>query len=119
VSEAKNDPFSLAEQPAHRYLLGLVMKDAVEKFEAEIIEALHLQRAFRPFTRCMTCNGGLVAIARGDVADLVPPRVYRRFRSFKQCKECRRVYWRGTHFVRLQRLVERYRQSPAATNAAQ
>ena len=82
-------------------------------------EALHLQRAFRPFTRCMTCNGGLVAIARGDVADLVPPRVYRRFRSFKQCKECRRVYWRGTHFVRLQRLVERYRQSPAATNAAQ
>jgi uncharacterized protein with PIN domain len=90
-----------------------------EEQVAEIIEALHLQRAFRPFTRCMTCNGGLVAIARGDVADLVPPRVYRRFRSFKQCKECRRVYWRGTHFVRLQRLVERYRQSPAATNAAQ
>lgn len=72
---------------------------------AEIVEALQLKRAFRPFTRCMTCNGVLVAIARADVADLVPPRVYRRFRSFKQCRECQRVYWRGTHFVRLQRLV--------------
>jgi len=53
----------------------------------------------------MACNGLLEAIPRTDVAALVPPRVYRRFRSFKQCRECRRVYWRGTHFLRLQRLL--------------
>jgi uncharacterized protein with PIN domain len=35
--------------------------------------------------------------------------VYRRFRSFKQCKYCRRVYWRGTHFLRLKRLVAELR----------
>jgi len=40
VSQAKNDPFSLAEQPTHRYLLGLVMQDAARKFEDEIIESL-------------------------------------------------------------------------------
>jgi uncharacterized protein with PIN domain len=72
---------------------------------AEIVDALHLKRSFRPFTRCMACNGDLVAIARKEVVDLVPPRVYRRFRSFRQCHECRRVFWRGTHFLRLQRLV--------------
>ena len=76
---------------------------------AEIVEALHLKRAFRPFTRCMTCNGELMAIARDDVAGLVPPRVYGRFRSFKRCRECRRVYWRGTHFVRLRSLIKELR----------
>jgi uncharacterized protein with PIN domain len=76
-----------------------------EQQVSEIVEALHLKRAFRPFTRCMTCNGDLVAIARTDVTGLVPPRVYRRFRSFKQCRECHRIYWRGTHFLRLRRLV--------------
>jgi uncharacterized protein with PIN domain len=77
----------------------------------EIVEALHLKRAFRPFTRCMACNGMLATIARSDVAALVPLRVYRRFRSFKQCGACQQVYWRGTHFVRLRRLVARLRST--------
>jgi uncharacterized protein with PIN domain len=76
----------------------------------EVVDALDLRRAFRPFTRCMTCNGALTAVARADATALVPPRVHRRFRSFKQCTDCRRVYWRGTHFLRLQRLVTRMRR---------
>jgi uncharacterized protein len=76
---------------------------------AEIVDALQLRRAFRPFTRCMTCNGVLGVIARGKVVDLVPPRVYRRFRSFKRCRDCARVYWRGTHYLRLQSLVQQVR----------
>ncbi|HEU4692781.1 MAG TPA: Mut7-C RNAse domain-containing protein [Vicinamibacterales bacterium] len=75
----------------------------------ELVEALDLRRAFRPFTRCMTCNGVLGVIARAEVSGLVPPRVYRRFRAFKQCRECARVYWRGTHYLRLQRLVKQVR----------
>jgi len=75
----------------------------------EVVEALQLKRSFRPFTRCLTCNGQLAVLARTDVNGLVPPRVYRRFRSFSQCRECRRVYWRGTHYVRLQRLVAHLR----------
>lgn len=75
----------------------------------ELVEALDLRRAFRPFTRCMTCNGVLGVIARAEVSGLVPPRVHRRFRAFKQCRECARVYWRGTHYLRLQRLVKQAR----------
>jgi uncharacterized protein len=76
-----------------------------EEQVTEIVEALHLKRTLRPFTRCMACNGELVAIARREVATRVPPRVYRRFRSFKQCEDCLRVFWRGSHFDRLRRLV--------------
>jgi uncharacterized protein len=76
----------------------------------ELVDALDLKRAFRPFSRCMSCNGLLAIVARSDVSALVPPRVYRRFRSFKQCRDCGRAYWRGTHFLRLQRLVAQARR---------
>jgi uncharacterized protein with PIN domain len=82
-----------------------------EQQVAEIVNALHLKRSFRPFTRCMACNGDLVAIARKEVVDLVPPRVYRRFRLFKRCGECERIYWRGTHFWRLRRLIAELRSA--------
>jgi uncharacterized protein with PIN domain len=81
-----------------------------ERQVEEIVEALHLKRAFRPFARCMTCNGVLAVVARKDVAAVVPSRVYRRFRLFKRCEDCQRVYWRGTHFTRLQRLVAQVRR---------
>src|SRR5262245_8675751 len=41
-----------------------------EQQVAEIVDALHLKRSFRPFTRCMACNGELVVIARKEVVDL-------------------------------------------------
>jgi uncharacterized protein len=82
-----------------------------ERQVEEIVEALQLTRAFRPFTRCMTCNGRLDAVARKVVDGLVPPGVYRRFRAFKRCRDCQRVYWRGTHFARLQRLVAHLRSA--------
>jgi len=82
-----------------------------EEQVAEIVEALHLKRIFRPFTRCMACNGELAAIARQEVANRVPARIYRRFRSFKECEDCQRVFWRGTHFERLKGIITRLRRS--------
>ena len=73
----------------------------------EIVDALHLGRALRPFTRCMMCNGRLVPLSREAAAPLVPPRAYRRYRVFLQCRSCRRAYWRGTHYKRLLQLVAR------------
>ena len=82
-----------------------------ERQVEEIVDALQLTRSFRPFTRCMTCNGLLEAVARKDVDGVVPPAVYRRFRAFRRCRDCDRVYWRGTHFARLQRLVAHLRSA--------
>jgi uncharacterized protein len=75
----------------------------------EVSSALQLQRLIRPFIRCLACNGQLAPMDRGDARDQVPQRVYRRFRKFVHCGRCRRVYWRGTHFQRLHRLVARVR----------
>lgn len=76
----------------------------------EVLQAFSLQRDVQPFTRCMVCNGELAPIERARVADRVPPRVYARFRRFVQCAGCGRVYWRGSHYARLERLARRLRQ---------
>jgi uncharacterized protein with PIN domain len=73
----------------------------------EVAAALQLRRLIRPFTRCLECNGQLAPKDRSGVRDQVPARVFRRFRTFVRCGHCGRVYWRGTHFQRLQRLVAR------------
>src|SRR5262245_45808355 len=49
----------------------------------EIVDALHLGRALRPFTRCMMCNGRLAPLTREAAASLVPPRAFRRYRDRK------------------------------------
>ncbi|MGH9254513.1 MAG: Mut7-C RNAse domain-containing protein [Vicinamibacterales bacterium] len=87
-------------------------RDPEEQLE-EVVAALQLQRALRPFTRCMGCNGCLAPIVRLAVRGAVPDRVYRRFRAFVRCRRCRRIYWRGTHFQRLQRLVAKMRSVQA------
>lgn len=85
-----------------------------ERQVGEVVAAFSLVSESRPFTRCMTCNGPLEPVSRASVADRVPPRVHRAFRKFVSCGRCRRVYWRGTHFKRLNQLVRRARSRTPA-----
>ncbi len=69
----------------------------------EVIRAFSLQKDLRPFTRCSECNSVLRVVPRAEVAGRVPPQVFRTFRRFTCCPGCGRLYWRGTHFRRLER----------------
>jgi uncharacterized protein with PIN domain len=73
----------------------------------EVVRALDLAGSITPYTRCMECNGELESIARYRAARSVPLQVFLVYRDFKRCKRCERVYWRGSHFERLDEVVER------------
>lgn len=70
-----------------------------------LIRRLDLYRCFRPFTRCMLCNGPLVGVAKQEVEEAIPPRVRAVQEKFWRCEGCGQVYWRGSHYERLHRLV--------------
>ncbi len=72
----------------------------------EILERLDLIRSARPFTLCMHCNALLHTIDKQLVQHNVPPRVFSTYDSFSMCSACSRIYWQGTHWVRLQALFE-------------
>ncbi len=73
----------------------------------ELVRALDLSGAIRPYTRCMECNGVLRAVSRTEVAGEVPPRVLERYREFSKCNDCGRVYWAGSHRKKLDAIVAR------------
>ncbi len=71
-----------------------------------VVGRLDLRGSSRPFTRCMICNGILRSIEQTEARDRVPPRVARAHEDFRRCRSCDRVYWRGSHHQRMNKLVE-------------
>lgn len=72
---------------------------------AEIVERLDLRGSARPFTLCLHCNGPLRAIGREDAAGRVPPAVLERHGNFSTCDGCGQVFWEGSHWQSMQRLL--------------
>jgi len=71
----------------------------------DVLQRFDLRRLVRPFTRCMRCNGLLAAVSKDEVAGQVPPRSYEAFDRFLRCQGCGKIYWQGSHYERLSRLV--------------
>lgn len=71
----------------------------------EVMQRFHLHAQIRPFSRCLDCNALLNPISTEEAAASVPTRVSQRNTHFKRCPECRNVYWQGTHFHHMQRLL--------------
>jgi uncharacterized protein with PIN domain len=59
-----------------------------------------------PSPRCLLCNRTIVRVARKKISHLVPPFVYRTQERFFRCTGCNRIYWKGTHFDRLSRVIQ-------------
>ena len=72
----------------------------------EVFARLHLARSARPFTRCLHCNAMLVAIDKARALPQLPPRVAAAFERFSACEGCARVFWEGSHWRRMQGLID-------------
>lgn len=95
----------------HGYWLRLT--DPVEQLR-EVVEALDLAGRIRPFTRCMACNAELERALLEEVRGQVPEDVAERCNTFTRCPRCERVYWKGSHFERMERLIASIDESGAA-----
>lgn len=78
-----------------------------EEQTLEVLRRLDLRRRIKPFTRCVRCNGQLAAVAKEQVIDQLEPLTRRYYDEFSRCPECGRIYWAGSHFEKLSRLVDR------------
>lgn len=75
----------------------LLLDDDLDTQLRQVLHGLDLPRP-RPGTRCLHCNAILLPATHNDVADDVPPYVLQTQPAFRRCPDCRRVYWRGTHW---------------------
>lgn len=74
---------------------------------AEVIRVFQLEAMLRPFSRCRECNVELEDVAKAAVAGRLPQKVRDFYSRFRRCPGCDRIYWEGTHFDRLQRMLSR------------
>ncbi len=73
---------------------------------AEVIRRFDLTGSIRPFARCIRCNGTMETVDKDQVRDQLPPKTKQYFEDFRRCKDCGQVYWRGSHFERMRRLID-------------
>ena len=86
----------------------------------QLIEVLHrFDPSLAPFTRCLRCNTELREVAKSSIESKLEPRTREYFHRFDECPGCHRVYWAGSHWERLTRIVESVRQlrCPAASGS--
>jgi uncharacterized protein with PIN domain len=72
----------------------------------EVMRRFDLFRSVAPFRRCIRCNGLLTGVAKDEVIEALPPRVRERYSDFRRCTGCGQIYWKGTHFERMERFLE-------------
>ncbi|MBM2834098.1 MAG: hypothetical protein HW406_1259 [Candidatus Brocadiaceae bacterium] len=58
------------------------------------------------FTRCLVCNNLLEAIEKEKIKDRIPPYVYSTQEEFDICRQCGRIYWSGTHRIKMLKMLD-------------
>lgn len=71
----------------------------------EIVEKFDLCSQFKSFTRCMTCNSVLRPIKKEAVRDRIKSGIFNCYNEFFYCPVCDKVFWKGSHFQRMERLI--------------
>ena len=56
--------------------------------------------------RCLDCNSILEEVKKANVKEKVPPYVFKTQESFLYCPDCRKYYWRGTHYDNINKVFE-------------
>lgn len=72
----------------------------------EVIQRLDLEDSINPVSRCLKCNGKLRRAPKPDVKSRVPERTYKYVDDYLECSNCGKVYWRGTHWHRLEQIIQ-------------
>lgn len=72
----------------------------------QVLEHFHLKEQVHPFTRCMVCNGLLEKVDKQAILPLLQQNTRAYFDAFWQCRNCRRIYWKGSHYERMMKMME-------------
>jgi uncharacterized protein with PIN domain len=79
--------------------------DSLEQL-TEVIQRFDLVKRIAPFHRCLRCNHLLEAVSKEAVLDRLEPLTKLYFDEFRICPACKQIYWKGSHFERMQILIE-------------
>ncbi|MFW5640141.1 MAG: Mut7-C RNAse domain-containing protein [Thermodesulfobacteriota bacterium] len=85
-------------QRRRNHPLIFIHRDRVRDQLRQVIESVPLSRIdLCLFSRCIRCNIPLRPADKSNLFGRVPEYIWQTRDRFKECTECGRIYWRGTH----------------------
>ena len=83
---------------------------SADKYEQlkEVIENFHLVGSFNPFIRCLYCNEILEKKEKSEVEKFLLPETKKSFSEFWKCPSCEKIYWEGSHYERMKKLIGKF-----------
>lgn len=83
----------------------LVPDDSIDVQLACVREKFGLEPL--PVARCPEDNSSLEVMPREAAREHVPPYVFETQTEFHRCPACARIYWRATHWARIEQVRQR------------
>ncbi len=83
-----------------------IKHDELKKQLAQVMKELDIKPGEKAlFTRCVLCNKKLKEVEKETIKGKVPEYVYETQKDFVICPGCGRVYWHGTHWGNVRKLL--------------
>lgn len=73
----------------------------------EVSRKYNLPEQITPFQYCMSCNGAIQSVAKADILSKITLQTARYYDQFYQCQTCQKIYWRGSHYQKMQAFIEK------------
>jgi uncharacterized protein with PIN domain len=78
-----------------------------KKQTKEVIDRFDLKDEIKELTRCMVCNQLLIKVEKKEIEDKLPVKVKEFQNEFYQCPGCKRIFWKGTHYLKMKELIQK------------
>jgi uncharacterized protein with PIN domain len=75
----------------------------------ELLNRYQLSAYRSPSARCMNCNGIIHDVQKQDIESQLLPLTRQHYDHFYQCEHCKKIYWEGSHYDRMQGLINQFR----------
>lgn len=85
----------------------LLKSESPEEQMRQVISVLNLKEEALPFSICLEDNEPLAPVTPEEIKGRVPPYVFKTQTHYMECPRCRRVYWRGTHWLAMLKRLEK------------
>ncbi len=73
----------------------------------ETVTRFQLKNLINPFARCAVCNGEIIPATKEAVLDRLPENTAKYYNGFFTCSSCGKVYWKGSHYERMKKRIEK------------
>jgi uncharacterized protein with PIN domain len=77
----------------------------------EVVLRFGLKHWVRPFQRCLRCNARLQPVSKEEVLERLEPLTKQYFEEFRLCPACKQIYWKGSHYEKMLKMIERLTSS--------